>query len=119
MSFTAFGQRFIVLGSAQAAIDLLEKRGAVYSDRPYIPMAGKYMGWDQIVAFSSYGDECRAQRRFLHKSLGGRGQSDKITQYHAVQERETRRFLGLLCRTPEDFVKHINTLVTARVLTYF
>lgn len=32
------GRPVIVLNSAQAATDLLEKRGENYSDRPYIPI---------------------------------------------------------------------------------
>jgi hypothetical protein len=32
------GQKIIVLNSAEAASDLLDKRSALYSDRPSIPM---------------------------------------------------------------------------------
>ena len=34
-----FGQPVIILGSSKAAIDLLDKRSACYSDRPELPMA--------------------------------------------------------------------------------
>ena len=37
LSFHVFGQVIIVLNSAKATKDLLEKRGEVYSDRPVIP----------------------------------------------------------------------------------
>ncbi|KAI0288408.1 cytochrome P450, partial [Russula brevipes] len=37
ISFRIFGQVIIVLNSAKAAKDLLEKRGDVYVDRPAIP----------------------------------------------------------------------------------
>jgi hypothetical protein len=37
LSFHVFGQVIIVLNSAKATKDLLEKRGEIYSDRPVIP----------------------------------------------------------------------------------
>ena len=33
-----FGKSIIILNSAEAALDLLEKRSASYSDRPRLPM---------------------------------------------------------------------------------
>lgn len=109
ISFSAFGQRYVVLGSVQAATDLLEKKGAIYSDRPYLPMAGKLMGWDQIVTLSPYGDRFRDIRRLMHKTLGSRGQADKITKYHDLEEHETKRFLRLLLHAPQEFDRHIRT----------
>lgn len=90
---------------------MLEEKGAINSDRPYLPMAGKLMGWDQVVTLSPYGDRFRAIRRLMHKTLGGRGQAHKIAKYFDLEEHETKRFLALLLRTPEDFVGHIRTFV--------
>jgi hypothetical protein len=38
LSFQIFGQVIVVLNSAEAAKDLLEKRSAIYSDRPALPI---------------------------------------------------------------------------------
>jgi hypothetical protein len=38
LSFRLFGQVIIVLNTAKAAKDLLEKRAAIYSDRPVFPL---------------------------------------------------------------------------------
>lgn len=38
MHFSALGRSFVVLGSKQAAVDLLERRSPNYSDRPSSPM---------------------------------------------------------------------------------
>jgi len=35
----ALGNHFIILNSTTAAVELLEQRSAIYSDRPYMPMA--------------------------------------------------------------------------------
>jgi hypothetical protein len=36
--FNVLGNHFLVLNSVKAAVDLLEQRSNIYSDRPYIPM---------------------------------------------------------------------------------
>ena len=43
MSFRNFRERFIVLNSAKAIKDLLEKRGNVYSDRPVIQFVNMWV----------------------------------------------------------------------------
>lgn len=40
---SALGLSFVILGSEQAAIDLLEKRPLNYSDRPEFPMHDLYV----------------------------------------------------------------------------
>ena len=39
MYFSALGQPTIVLNSAKTVIDLLDRRGTIYSDRPLLHMA--------------------------------------------------------------------------------
>lgn len=41
MHFSAAGQHIIVLGSYQATMDLLHRRGTIYSDRPRMVMLGE------------------------------------------------------------------------------
>jgi hypothetical protein len=36
--YNVLGQSFIVLNSHQAAVDLFDKRGAIYSGRPQFPL---------------------------------------------------------------------------------
>ena len=36
-----FGQGLLFVNSYEAAVDLLEKRGAIYSDKPKMIMAGE------------------------------------------------------------------------------
>lgn len=111
VSLTIFGQQYVILNTLQTSLDILEKRGAIYSDRPYLPMAGKLMGWDQMAPLSRYGEHFRHIRRLMHQTVGSRGQPEKVTQYHHIEEHEMRRFLRRLLDTPEDFAAHIRTYV--------
>ncbi|KAG6885193.1 hypothetical protein C0993_004977 [Termitomyces sp. T159_Od127] len=69
-----FGRSIIVLNSVEAAIDLLEKRSANYSDRPYFPIfelcvfysaklglvhGHDSMGWRKTLTFTRYGRKYR------------------------------------------------------------
>jgi hypothetical protein len=38
MHISVLGIHFIILNSAKAAVELLDQRSAIYSDRPYLPM---------------------------------------------------------------------------------
>lgn len=106
-SATMLGQRIVVLNSVQAAVDLLEKRGSIYSDRPVMTMAGELMTWGELLVFSPYGSRFRDIRRFFHRYVGSRGQLEKMAPFHDLQEAETSRFLTRLLHDPENFVDHI------------
>ena len=108
---SVFGTRIVILSSLEVANDLLEKKSAAYSGRPYMPMAGELMGWDQTVALSQYGDRFRSFRRLMHQTLGGRGQHGKLSNYHTLEERENHRLLKCLLRDPEHFAQHIRRFV--------
>lgn len=106
-SVSLLGQRVVILNSLEATFDLLDKKSAVYSDRPVTPMAGELMGWSQALILSPYGDRFRDIRRFLHRYLGSRGQFEKIEPFYELIESETRRLLVRLRHQPEHYVDHV------------
>ncbi|KAF9545038.1 cytochrome P450 [Agrocybe pediades] len=61
------GTPLVVLDTAQAAMDLLEKRSSIYSGRPRMPMLNELMRWDFNFAFREYGT--RKHRRVIHDSF--------------------------------------------------
>ncbi|KAJ6620363.1 cytochrome P450 [Mycena sp. CBHHK59/15] len=58
------GTSIIVLSSAEATNELLEKKAAIYSDRARLPMVNELMGWDFAL-----GDHWRAHRRLFHETF--------------------------------------------------
>lgn len=105
-----FGQRIVILNSAQAAVDLLEKRGAKYAGRPYLTAAGDMMGWDQSLVLNQYTDRFRGMRRMLHQFMGSR---THVAKFHGTEEEETRRFLRHVMNDPENLSEHIRRYVIA------
>ncbi|KAJ3552901.1 hypothetical protein NM688_g3906 [Phlebia brevispora] len=113
VSISTFGQRVVILNSAQAAIDLLEKRGAKYAGRPYLVGAGEMIGWDQTVVLCQYNDMFRGMRRLLRQFMGGKTQ---MAKFHSLEQQETRRFLRRVLSDPDNLPEHIRKTAGAIIL---
>ncbi|CAE6398837.1 unnamed protein product [Rhizoctonia solani] len=107
------GQKILVLNSAEAASDLLDKRSALYSDRPSIPMLADptLMNWPRAVSLAGYGDLWRSYRRIMNNWLNKRA----VTQFDVLQERQTR----LLLRRLLNATKHAQPFQDVRNELYF
>ncbi|OCH88130.1 cytochrome P450 [Obba rivulosa] len=96
------GLSVLFLNSAEVAIDLLDKRGAIYSDRPPLVMATEMCGYE-VSPFQRFGDAHRRQRRLIQRAMG----APCIRTYHPLLEVETRALLHRLVTSPEDYDRHI------------
>ena len=56
MYISALGNGVLVINSQRVAVDLLEKRSNIYSDRPHYISAGEFMTENLTLSFSLYGD---------------------------------------------------------------
>ncbi|KAI0062807.1 cytochrome P450 [Artomyces pyxidatus] len=113
--FTTFGETTVILGSAQAASDLLDARGMIYSDRPTSTLAGDIVGWNKGLGYARFvpssssahlsrsnispyplysNARFRALRKFFHTSIGPRASSNP--ELIAMQEQERARLLWRL-----------------------
>lgn len=77
---------YIILGTRQAAQDLLEKRGNIYSDRPPSVVLDNYLSKKLGAAFMPYGREWRLNRR-LHSSLLSSRAADAYRYLQDIQSR--------------------------------
>jgi hypothetical protein len=102
------GQHIIVLNSVKSVMDMLDKKGAVYSDRPVLPMAGELVGWKHILGLLPYGDRFHQSRKSMHQIIGSRA---ALEVYHPIEEIETRRFLKRVSLNPEQLQAHIRQYV--------
>ncbi|KAJ7495387.1 cytochrome P450 [Mycena latifolia] len=96
------GQSMIVLSSMEAATELLEKRSAMYSDRPEMPMVTELMGWDFNVALMPYGDTWRINRRLFNQTFNTKA----ARQYRPLELTASRALLQRLVDRPDSFFDH-------------
>jgi hypothetical protein len=107
MSFTVFGNRIIVLTSAQAVYDLLDQKGAIYSDRPIRPILDA-AGISQGLTMSSYNPRVKEMRRMVANEVGGKAGTERFLD---VISTERHRLLRRLLEDPSNFAKHIRLYV--------
>ncbi|KAF5384354.1 hypothetical protein D9615_003159 [Tricholomella constricta] len=98
-----FGQGIVFLNSADVAFELLEKRGAIYSDKPHLIMVGELCGCKDMLPFLSYGDAFKRRRKLMQQALGSRN----IPNYYVFLEHETRSFIKDLLDDPSNYIRSI------------
>lgn len=104
MSLTLFGQPLIILNSPQLAVEMLDQKSSIYSDRVPIPFGGEMIGWKNGLVLLPYGERFREYRRFFHRLIGGKTQ---VQRFHSLVELETRNYLRRVLHEPERFEHHI------------
>jgi cytochrome P450 len=102
--FRIFNKKVLVLNAAKPALDLLETRAAIYSDRPIAWMMGALAGRNlSVFAIASQHPRFKMYRKVLHSGLNPRAVQD----YKPILLQETRTLLNSLLQAPEDFIAHI------------
>ncbi|QRW18503.1 cytochrome P450 family protein [Rhizoctonia solani] len=99
-SLTVLGKTTVVLNSRDDAINLLQNRSSVYSDRacPLMMTEPSLVNCADLTSFVGYNERWRKGRRLMHiqlnKQTGG--------SFHESQEREARLLLQRLISTVEQ-----------------
>ncbi|KIK56942.1 hypothetical protein GYMLUDRAFT_75964 [Collybiopsis luxurians FD-317 M1] len=112
---SVFGRTVVIVNSFDIAIELMEKRGAIYSSRPRLIMAGEWMGFNETYALMPYNDRLRASRRLAHHTLCAQAIKSKAN----VPEEESERWLRRLLDDPKDWkqsVAEVNGAVTTKIV---
>jgi len=104
-------QPTIVVGTAQAALDLMEKRSQIYSCRQETVM-DKLMCWDWNFAFVRYGAQWRALRKCFRQHL----HQGVIHKFEPIQTRETRAFMRRMLTGPQDIEEQTSHTFAAIIL---
>ncbi|KAF9460799.1 cytochrome P450 [Collybia nuda] len=107
-----FGNPILILNSATAASDLLEKRGSNYSSRPFRTMVTDLMGWDWLFSGMPYGEFWKRHRNVFHRHF----RPNDASPYHLLQTKETHTLLRNLQYTPENFRYHVRRTAAAIIL---
>ncbi|KAL2819386.1 cytochrome P450 [Aspergillus granulosus] len=111
-SVSVLGQRIIILNDARIAFELLEKRSAIYSDRPKLPFA-TLCGMGDTVLMQGYGKRLQTYRKYIHREMGS---TINVARFDATHETEVRRFLVRLLDAPQNLAGHARGLAAGLVL---
>jgi cytochrome P450 len=103
----------IILGSAQAAWDLLEKRGAIYSSRPRFIMGGELLSNGMRGLMAPYSAFWRRWRKLLHSGFMQR-QSET---YRQTQSLESKVLMHELLTDRKGYRTHLERYAASVVVT--
>ncbi|KAJ8690632.1 hypothetical protein PTI98_012043 [Pleurotus ostreatus] len=106
------GKEMIILNTLQAARDLLEKRSAIYSDRPRSVLLEELMGWQDATTNMRYGPRFRKHRRFAQQTFN-RG---AVRSYQPLQHQEMGILLNSFASDPTSFVQHFRRYGAATIM---
>ncbi|KDQ28281.1 hypothetical protein PLEOSDRAFT_157857 [Pleurotus ostreatus PC15] len=106
---TTLGRRIIILGSQQAATDLLEKRSGIYSDRTETPVY-EIMGWGVNLAFTRYSSpRFRKLKKMLQQNLSQRA----CVQFQQIQTENAHILVNDLLNNKGDYFYLVGRYATA------
>ena len=101
-SITILGNTIVTVHTYEKAVELLDKKGVIYSSRLLMKMFA-LGGWSDNVGNMPYGSELRECRRMMTTEIN----HQKIEQFHAHQELSVRRLLRLILKRPEETYDHL------------
>ncbi|KAF9476061.1 cytochrome P450 [Pholiota conissans] len=93
----------IVLGTAQPAWDLLEKRSDIYSSRPRFVVAGEILSEDKRGLMLPNNDAWRRWRKVLHIGFHSR----QAATYNEIQSLESKLVLKQIIEEPRRYEQHL------------
>jgi len=110
---SVFGQHMIIVNSAKVAMEMLDKKSTIYSDRPVMQMGGELVGWKNTLVLIPYGDRFRNYRKLFHKVIGSHS---AMSNFHPIEEKETHRFLKRTLENPQALANHVRRTAGAVIL---
>ncbi|CAE6469330.1 unnamed protein product [Rhizoctonia solani] len=116
IGLSVMGQTIIVLNSAEAASEILDKCSSIHSGRAQIPAVSDkdLMDWGQGIAFLNNNDRWRRDRRMLHEAL----HKGVVPRYYPAQEKQIQALVGRLLNTPstlEAFTQELRFALGATI----
>ncbi|EKM54976.1 uncharacterized protein PHACADRAFT_142803 [Phanerochaete carnosa HHB-10118-sp] len=112
LRLSVLGNNLIIVNSLEAASDLLDKRSAIYSDRPEMPMLNDLCGFGWNLAFRPCDNTWRNGRRVFQHELG----PQVVKRFRGLTEQAAHRFLCSLLREPTAYMDHLRHMASHGVM---
>ncbi|KAJ3813269.1 cytochrome P450 1 [Lentinula aff. lateritia] len=101
----------LITNKSEIAIELLEKRARIYSDRAMTPII-KLCGGEDILSLERYSEKWRIDRRVFQQTFRQAASS----RFYPAQYNKIHDFLRQLLMTPDEFMQH--TMKLSQALVY-
>ncbi|KAH9066043.1 cytochrome P450 [Lactarius deliciosus] len=102
MYISALGAGMLIINSQRVAVDLLEKRSAIYSSRPHYISVGDFLTQNLAFGILPYGDRLRQFRRVTTAAFS----KSTVHDFHPIQSREALMLALALMKNSSTPEKH-------------
>ncbi|KAG1879711.1 cytochrome P450 [Suillus subluteus] len=106
------GQHIIIINSIEVARELLDKRSATYSGRPFL-QANEEFGASFNTAYLPYGETLRTHRKLFHQAFG----AEASAEYHDLYCRKAYELVVNLISAPHKLEKHLEMYSGSLIIT--
>ncbi|KAF7289950.1 Cytochrome P450 [Mycena indigotica] len=108
-----FGQRTVVIGRYQAAVEIMEKEGIHLADRPTSIAAGDTLSGGMRTLLIPQGDRLRKLRKALHAQL----RPVVAAKYQPIQQHNAQHHVLDILRDPQNHLIHAQGYATSVILS--
>ncbi|PNS18180.1 3-hydroxyphenylacetate 6-hydroxylase [Sphaceloma murrayae] len=105
---------WVFLNSSRVVSDIMEKKAAITSSKPEMPMAQGVMSADRRLLFMPYGDRWRELRKIMHGILNSR----RMIDFSAYQDTESKQMLFEYLKSPDLWYKANQRYTMAVVVSF-
>ncbi|KAI0267115.1 cytochrome P450 [Gloeopeniophorella convolvens] len=109
----AAGQPILILNEAASVNEILERKGAAYSDRPQWSMTRTFAGFSEVIMTQMYDSRFKWMRKIGHEGVATRAALDK---FNPLFEDETCHFLKTILRDPKNLEENFRHTVGSAIL---
>ncbi|KAI0317969.1 cytochrome P450 [Amylostereum chailletii] len=106
------GQTVVIVSSVKAVKDIFDRRGAVYSERPRLPILEMIGLYDWLYPLMPTGHRWKAGRRITEQGM----RPAAVQRLHPVLETKAHQLLRLLAQDPAAFSDHIKYTTASTML---
>jgi len=106
------GKTAVVLNSYKVASEILDKRSAIYSNRPRMIMTGEILCGNIAFPFLSYGDQWKRLRKAVADSLN----TGAAKTYYPILQEEALLLVHSLVEGADQWSAHIDRAIASSVL---
>ncbi|KAJ7769577.1 cytochrome P450 [Mycena maculata] len=107
------GQEVVILNTFESAAELLEKRSAIYSDRPTLFVAREILTDGLFFTFVQYGALWRKMRRAAQQTF----RKDGVKDFWNIHEAEAAVLAKSLVDSPAEWEAHLRRALSSTVMS--
>ncbi|TFK26029.1 OrdA protein [Coprinopsis marcescibilis] len=124
LTFTEWGRKFgglcsvsllgrpMIIVNTLAALEALDKKSAIYSQRPRLEMGGELLGYAETLVLIPYGPRFRHYRKQFSRYIG----NGTISEQFWLVDKRTKEFLARVARDQSDLMGEIRKLAGGIIL---